>query len=198
VILLGVAAFYLCLAFAPSKLAWVVPTALLIGGVYLGFLESTGRDKPNFRRFKWAVGTFAIVAAALIAFRPAPATQLTWQPYSESALAAAKASGKPVMIDFTADWCVPCHELEEQTFTDPVVVKEAQGFVCLQVDLTREGVAEPEAARKRFGVYGPPAVIFVGSDGNEVANTRLAGFVKPEAFVERVRATRVASNLAER
>ncbi len=197
VILLGVAAFYLCLAFAPSKLGWIVPLALLIGGVYLGFLEPTGRDKPVFRRFKWAVGTFAIVGAALIAFRPT-SPGVTWQAYSPAVVEQAKADGKLVLLDFGADWCVPCHELAEVTFTDAAVVRETEDFVRLKVDLSRFDSPEAQVIRERFDVAGVPTIVFLGPDGAEIASERVVGFLGPKPFLERVRAVRAVSNFAGR
>ena len=195
VVLLGVAAFYLCLAIAPSKLAWVVPAALGLGGLYLGFLEPTGRDRPTFRRFKWAVGVAGIVAAVLVVFeRPAPA--VTWQAYSDAAVAEARAQGRPVVLDFSADWCVPCHELEQNTFTDRGVAEALEPFTRLKVDFTREDAPQTVELRRRYTITGVPTILFLGPDGREVPAARIVGFLGPRAFVERVRIARVAGALA--
>jgi thiol:disulfide interchange protein DsbD len=195
VVLLGVAAFYLCLAIAPSKLAWVVPAALGLGGLYLGFFEPTGRDKPTFRRFKWAVGVAGIVAAALVVFeRPAPTVM--WEPYTDAAVAEALAQGRPVVLDFGADWCVPCHELEQNTFTDRGVAESLAPFVRLKVDFTRADAPETVALRQRYAITGVPTILFLGPDGREVPATRIVGFLGPRAFVERVRVARAAGALA--
>ncbi len=186
VILLAVALFYLTLAIAPKHVGWVVPAALGLGGLYLGFLEPTGRDRPAFRRFKWAVGVAAIVASVLIVFRPA-APALEFAAFDDAALATARTSGTPVMIDFAAEWCVPCHELEEITFTDPAVVRVASGFVRMKVDLTRFDSPESEALRERFAIAGVPTIVFLGADGNEVAAARVVGFMRPEPFLDRLR-----------
>jgi len=197
VILVGVAAFYLCLAFAPSKLGLVVPAALGLGGLYLGFLEATGRDRPGFRRFKWAVGTAAIVAAALVAFRPVPQA-VTWDVYADETLAAARTQGRPVVLDFSAEWCVPCHELEDNTFTDPAVVAAMEPFTRMKVDLTRFDSPVSIALRERYAIAGVPSILFLGPDGSEVPDTRVVGFLAPGPFLERVRRARDAARLAGR
>jgi thiol:disulfide interchange protein DsbD len=197
VILLGVAAFYLCLAIAPGKLAWVVPAALGLGGLYLGFFEPTGRDRPAFRRFKWAVGVAGIVAAALVAFRtPSPA--VLWDPYTDAAVAEAKAKGRPVVLDFSADWCVPCHELDHSTFTDRAVAEGLAPFVRLKVDLTRTGAPETIALRDRYAITGVPTILFLAADGQEVSRARVVGYLGPKPFLERVRLARSAMALADR
>lgn len=192
VILLGVAAFYLTLAFAPHSVGWVVPAALGLGGLYLGFLEPTGRDRIVFRRFKWAVGVAGIVAAALIAFRPA-APAITWEPFSETALGAARTAGRPVVLDFSAEWCVPCHELEEFTFTDSEVVRATAGFVRLKVDLTRFDSPESQELRERFAIAGVPTIVFLDPAGHEVESARVVGFMRAGPFLERVDRARAPS-----
>jgi thiol:disulfide interchange protein DsbD len=196
VILLGVAAFYLCLAFAPSKLAWVVPAALGLGGLYLGFLEPTGRDRPAFRRFKWAVGVAGIVAAALVAFR-SPTTGVTWDAYTDAAVAQAKAQGRPVVLDFSADWCVPCHELDQTTFTDRAVVEALAPFTRLKVDFTRADDPLTVALRDRYAITGVPTILFLGADGAEVPRARVVGYLAAKPFLERVRTARAAGSLAD-
>jgi thioredoxin:protein disulfide reductase len=197
VVLLGVAAFYVTLAIAPSKVGWVVPAALALGGLYLGFLEPTGRERMGFRRFKWALGVLAIVAAAMIAFRPAsPAVE--WRPFADELLADARARGRPVLIDFSADWCMPCHELDERTFTHPDVVRATEGFVRMKVDLTRFDSPESQALRSRFAIAGVPTIVFLASDGREVGDARVVGFLKPEPFLERVRMAGVVAVPASR
>jgi len=196
VILLGVAAFYLCLAIAPSKVAYVVPAALALGGLYLGFLEPTGRERAGFRRFKWAVGVAGIVAATMVAFRTqAPAVE--WQPYSAQAVADARAAGRPVVLDFSADWCVPCHELDQNTFTDRGVAEGLARFTRLKVDFTRADAPETIALRDRYAIEGVPTIVFLGADGQEVRAARIFGFVGPKPFLERLRVVREAAALAE-
>ena len=140
----------------------------------------------GFRRFKWAVGLIGIVAAAMIAFRP-PARAIEWQPFAEETLARATAEGRPVLLEFSADWCVPCHELDENTFTHPEVVRATESFVRMKVDLTHLDAPGPSALRTRFAVEGVPTIIFLAPDGREVTEARVVGFLAPDKFLERVR-----------
>jgi thiol:disulfide interchange protein DsbD len=96
-------------------------------------------------------------------------------------LAAAQAAGKPAMLDFYADWCVSCKEMEKYTFSVPDVQQDLAGFVLLKADVTANSEAD-QALFRRFGVYGPPTTAFFGLHGRECRAFRLVGFVKAEDF----------------
>ena len=96
-------------------------------------------------------------------------------------LEAAKAAGKPAMLDFYADWCVSCKEMEKYTFSVPEVQKDLSGFVLLKADVTANNEAH-QALFKRFGVYGPPTTAFFTPEGGECRPFRLVGFVKADDF----------------
>ncbi|MEJ2653043.1 MAG: thioredoxin family protein, partial [Gammaproteobacteria bacterium] len=103
----------------------------------------------------------------------------------ETALRTASASGKPVMLDFYADWCVSCKEMEHQTFTDPAVRKALQHVVLLQADVTANDT-DDQALLKRFGIFGPPSIMFFGPDGEERRAFRVVGFLDPQTFAAQV------------
>ena len=103
----------------------------------------------------------------------------------DRALADARAAGKPLLLDFYADWCVSCKEMEKYTFTEPAVREALAGYVLLQADVTAND-AQDQALMQRFGIIGPPMSLFF-HDGQERRNLRLTGFEKTDAFVERVR-----------
>jgi thiol:disulfide interchange protein DsbD len=101
----------------------------------------------------------------------------------DRALADAKAARQPVMLDFYADWCVSCKEMEKFTFSQPGVQKALDGFVLLKADVTANDDAD-QALLKRFSLFGPPATIFF-ADGAERRALRLIGFEKAEDFIAR-------------
>jgi thiol:disulfide interchange protein DsbD len=96
-------------------------------------------------------------------------------------LAAAKVAGQPAMLDFYADWCVSCKEMEKYTFSVPEVRKDLAGFVLLKADVTANSEAD-QALFRRFGVYGPPTTAFFNAEGRECRPFRLVGFVEAEEF----------------
>ncbi|HZF25467.1 MAG TPA: protein-disulfide reductase DsbD [Steroidobacteraceae bacterium] len=100
-------------------------------------------------------------------------------------LAAAKAAGRPAMLDFSAEWCVSCKEMEKYTFPDPKVRAVLTPMWLLRADVT-ENNAEDQALLKRFGIFGPPTIAFFGPDGLERQNFRLVGYVKADKFSEHV------------
>lgn len=97
---------------------------------------------------------------------------------------AAAAQGRPVMLDFYADWCVSCKEMEKYTFTDEGVQSTLSDAVLLQADVTANDAAD-QALLKRFGIFGPPTIAFFGPDGTERSNYRVVGYMKAAEF-ERV------------
>jgi thiol:disulfide interchange protein DsbD len=107
----------------------------------------------------------------------------------EAALARARAEHKPVMIDFFAEWCAACKELDRETYVGPSVVAEAERFVRIKVDGTNS--TDPvDALYQRFGVNGLPTVAFVSSDGKVLDDPRVTGFLGPEKFTETLRQVR--------
>jgi thiol:disulfide interchange protein DsbD len=107
----------------------------------------------------------------------------------DAALARARAEHKPVMIDFFAEWCAACKELDRETYVAPGVVAEAERFVRIKVDGTN-AVDPVDALYQRFGVNGLPTVAFVSSDGKVLDDPRVTGFLGPEKFTETLRQVR--------
>jgi thiol:disulfide interchange protein DsbD len=100
-------------------------------------------------------------------------------------IATAAQQGKTVMLDFYADWCVSCKEMEAWTFTDAQVRAALSNTVWLQADVTAND-AEDKALLDRFGVFGPPTIIFFGTDGQQRHGYEVVGYMKAEAFAEHV------------
>ncbi len=98
------------------------------------------------------------------------------------ALAQASAKQQRVMLDFYADWCISCKEMEAYTFTNPQVKTALHEFVLLQVDVTKNS-ADDQAFLKKFNLIGPPALIFFDNTGHELSGQRVIGYQQAEQFL---------------
>lgn len=185
VVLTGVGLFYLGLAVLPKLADYAIPLTLLLGGIYLGFVDRSGKGNKTLRVIQLIVGIAAIVASVYF-LRLLTKPGMAWEHFSAQRLEQAQAKKRPVILDFTAAWCVPCKELDRATFTSPAVIQAAQPFVKLKVDLTHFDSQEAEAIRKQFGIAGVPTVILLDPTGQEVPETRIIGFVPPEEFLARM------------
>jgi thiol:disulfide interchange protein DsbD len=209
VALLGVAVFLLerVVPGWVSLLLW--SALFIISAVYLGALEPLGMDASGYRRLWKGLGLVFLAYGVLLmigaasggggdVLQPlkgvgvagaAPGTGQASSGLSfkkvkgtaglEAGLAEARAAGKPVMLDFYADWCIACKELEKFTFSDAAVQKALDGAVLLKADVTAND-ADDQALLKSLGLIGPPAILFYGPDGLERRGYRLVGF-KPAA-----------------
>ncbi len=102
-------------------------------------------------------------------------------------VAQAKAQGKSVLVDFSADWCTSCKEMERYTFTDPKVQQALASTVLLRANVTDNSAAD-QALLKRFGIFGPPTIAFYGADGAERSQFRVVGYMKAAEFAAQTRA----------
>ncbi len=186
VVLVAVAFFYLSLAFRPALVFILIPLTLVAGGLYLGFLERSACPSRGFAWGKRVVGVGAAVAGVLL-FLQGRIPSLEWTDYTAQRL---QASGRPAVVYFTADWCIPCLELDRRTFTDEAVIRELNRFDGFKVDLTQFDSPESRAVREQFEVRGVPTMVFVDESGEELSVARLVGFISAEdmrAHLEEVR-----------
>jgi thioredoxin:protein disulfide reductase len=197
VIMLSVGLFYVSLAIAPRVSDWILPVALIAGGLYLGFIDRSAGAKPGFRLLRWAVGVLGI-AGGIAVIATTPGEGVVFEAFDEQALAATLEGGRPAMLDFTADWCAPCHELERFTFSDRRVKEATRDFRAFKVDLTKYQSPDAERWRRQYGINGVPTVVFLSPDGNEVGPARVEGFIPPARFLERVQAALAATRQASR
>jgi thiol:disulfide interchange protein DsbD len=182
---------------------------LVASAVYLGALERLPEGASGWRRLWKALGIVLLIAGAAELLGAAAGGRDVTQPLAgiiagggkesganelpfrtiksvadlDREIASAKEAGKPAMLDFYADWCVSCKEMEKFTFSQPAVQQALSGFVLLKADVTANDDLD-QALLKRFSLFGPPATIFFSS-GEEKRALRLIGFEKSEAFVTR-------------
>jgi thiol:disulfide interchange protein DsbD len=188
-VLVAMAAYFIKPLFS-SHLAGVIllSTVILAAGVHLGFID---RTTGTFRSFGWlkkGVGIALILLATYqIVSTVSRGPGVTWQPYSEQLLKKATSVAKPVIIDFYADWCAPCRELEQITFHDPEIVKLAKNdLVMIKVDLTRKGDPLNERLLRQYEVRGVPTVVFLDGNGRERRDLRVVDFVPPAQFIKHI------------
>jgi len=196
VLLAALGLYYVLIGLAPRLAGWVLPTVLIAGGLYLGFVDRHGSVRKGFRALKRVLGALAVVGgvAAVLWLR---AEGIRFQPYDEAALQAALAGGRPVILEFSADWCVPCHELDRATFTDRRVIERSREFAVFKVDLTRYDSPGSRALRARYRVTGVPEILFFAPGAGEVRAARVLGFIPPGPFLERMERVRAAGPPAE-
>lgn len=179
-----------------SLLLWAVPAAI---GAGLLFSEVKTRSVTGWimRGLGAVLGLYALalIAGVFLGGRDplAPIPQLAKPQKTleftviktvddlDRAIAAAAAGGLPAMLDFYADWCVSCKEMERYTFTDAAVQASLANAVLLKADVTANDEAD-QALLRRFEIFGPPTIAFWGSDGVERKNYRVVGFMKADEF----------------
>ncbi len=110
-------------------------------------------------------------------------------------IAIAAAAGRPVMLDFYADWCVSCKEMERYTYTDARVASRMQDFLLLKADVTAND-ADDRAMLKRFQLFGPPGIVFFDRDGKMIADTAVIGFQDADRFLQSLARVNDPSNIA--
>ncbi|WP_121628120.1 protein-disulfide reductase DsbD [Poseidonibacter antarcticus] len=157
-------------------LAQLVTLVIFLYGVSLFFGTISGATNPLKPFDKFTSGTSSSVVQKE-AFKVSYIKNI-----KELDLAIANSS-KPVMLDFFADWCVACKELEEITFKDEEVIKKLQGFTILKADVTANN-DDDKALQKKYGIVGPPGLIFWDTNNKEVKASKIVGYKNPKDFLE--------------
>ncbi len=190
VILLAMAAYFA----APILPGWIakylLPAILLAGGLYVGLIESTKFHSKFFPWLKRAAAAIFAGMALWLAWPEEEAHAGAWLALSDAALAQAQQEAKPVIIDFTADWCLACKELERFTFPHAEVRARADHFVFLRGDLTKYASPEVQAIRQQYAIKGLPTIVFLDAAGEEIDDLRVIGFVDGNEFARRMDAAR--------
>ncbi len=186
VVLLGLALFYFCLALYPDFLNSVIPMTLATGGVYLGFLDQIGNKSAFFKKIKLGFGALAI-AGSFFFLTGKPVKGVVWETYTKEKINLAKETKQPVVMDFFADWCIPCHELDQHTYSNPKVIEALAPFAKFKVDATNPNSKEAMEPIETFEIVGVPTIIFLSPNGKEVPNTRITGYVPPAEFLDNLK-----------
>ncbi len=200
----------------PAELAMLLWGMLLIvSGIYMGALQHLEIEASGWQKLWKGLGFVMLIYGALMLVGSAAGGKDTLQPLRGIAFsaagnatsghpeltfqriksledlqretAAASAAGQTVMLDFYADWCVSCKEMERYTFSDPQVIEALANTRLLQADVTENDEVDQALLQKHFGLPGPPAIIFYGADGEERKAFRVVGFKPAAEFAEHVR-----------
>ncbi|MEC5384748.1 protein-disulfide reductase DsbD [Uliginosibacterium sp. H3] len=193
IVLLGTA-LWLVAPVLPPAVAWSLLATLIVLAGWLMWRNTRSLRGANGRRVgALLAGALLVTGAAVLIgglLRPNTLSSLNGNgqepPFApvrsvaelDSSIAA---SGKPVMLDFYADWCVSCKEMEHYTFSDPRVAAQLAGFTLLRADVTKNN-ADDRALLKRFGLFGPPGIIFFDANGQERKDVRVIGYQRAERF----------------
>ena len=111
---------------------------------------------------------------------------IPWLPYDDDHLVEAKSKNLPVVIDFSAEWCIPCEELDHVTFNQPEVILAAKEVLPLRADLTKSASEEVVALREKYGIRGVPTIVFIDHKGKERNDLRVVQFIEKDEFLEKL------------
>jgi len=179
-ILVGMAIYFL-LPILPEPLkTYLLPVFMIISAVYIMFFDKSAKDVKGFAIFKYIISILIIIVSVYFLI-PSKAEKPNWIVFNEEAYQKSLENGEKVVIDFYADWCIPCKELDKLTFSDKKVLEEFKNFTLYKVDMTVTVSETNEKLRKKFNILGMPTVLLIDSKGNEVK--RITGFVNAQEFL---------------
>ncbi len=165
----------------------IFPLFLILGGAYLILVDRKAVSAATYTRIKYVIAIAAIVWGSMnVQFgeEVQPGTgKYEWQVLQTQPLidqSIAKSTDKPTIIDFYADWCAQCKELDKYTYIDPKIIELSKKFNNIKVDLTK-GDKEIET---KFKIQGLPVVAFIDKNGKEREDLRVTGFLKPDEFIK--------------
>ncbi len=183
-VLVGLALYFLDPVIPNNLMTRILPYYAAGVGIYLGFISREGRSWRPFLVLRSALGIVAVGALAIMLYPRQAPEKLRFEPFNPERLASAAQAGKPVLIDFSADWCIPCREMDHSTFVDPSVVSEAKRFVRMKANLTAQDKAT-EAMTTKFEIQGVPTTMLIDSAG-KVAQ-RKVGYIGPQEMLIELR-----------
>ncbi|CAK0777869.1 Thiol:disulfide interchange protein DsbD [Gammaproteobacteria bacterium] len=205
----------LLLGVALEMLGRVLPTSVslplwgvlfVVVGVYLGALDPLPAGASGWKSLWKGLGVVTVLQGSLILVGTAGGGEDLLQPLKRELVSSTKdlsfqiihtskeldqvlftLKGKSILLDFRADWCVECKRMERSTFSDPSVREVLKKITLLQVDVTQNSL-EDRTLLKRFGLIGPPALVFFSPDGAERINDRIIGFVDSDQLLSHLNA----------
>ena len=171
----------------PTLKAGLLAAVAVAAAIHLGWLDrSWGRHGIPFY-LKKAIGVGILCGAVLyLAVSLKPVGTIEWVAYDKAVLPKASEEGKPVILEFFAEWCAPCRIMERDVFSDPEVVRLSKKFIAVRVDLTNVKAFHDELLR-RYQIRGIPAAILINRNGVEQRDLRIEGYVGKDDFLKRLR-----------
>ncbi len=162
----------------------IFPVYLVLAGAFLILFDRKAITAVTYTRIKYVIAIVGIIYGAMnLHFgEEQTAGKLEWQDLKsmQQVDESIKKAGKPTMIDFYADWCAQCKELDKYTYVDPKIIEASKKFNNIKIDLTK-GDKEIES---RFKIQGLPVVAFIDANGKEREDLRVTGFLKAEEFLK--------------
>jgi len=174
-----------------SPVYFLVAGVLMIAGLALGAIHKTFSDQSRTVRISKGFGV-ALTTIGLflgigsLALGPPNLQEPNWVWDEEEGFRLAKEQGKHIMIDFWADWCIACKELDHKTYSDLEVLTELENFVSIKIDFT-DITPKTEALREKYKLVGLPTVLFFDPQGNIRPDKRITGFLTPDEFLEHIK-----------
>ncbi len=180
-LLLGMALYFAGPLIPKDINQYVLPVFMIGSGIFLLFFDKHGNNIKSFRIIKSLI-SIGIIALAVYLLWPTEKLSPEWTKFDEIKYSQSLDNHEKMIIDFYADWCIPCKELDAITFSDPRVIEKTKSFKTYKVDMTHTMDENTEKIRKRFNIKGMPTIIIMDSNGKEIK--RLTGFVEPEEFIK--------------
>jgi thiol:disulfide interchange protein DsbD len=172
-------AIYFLLPLLPKELsAYLLPIFGLLAALYILFFDKAANSVKGFKIFK-TVFALIVVAISIYSLIPSNEKGIEWKKYSEQSLSDL-GDKKGVIIDFYADWCIPCKELDAITFVDPKVIEISKSFGTFKADMTKSLSPEVSKLREKYKIVGVPTVLVLNEKGEE--KNRITGFVSADEF----------------
>ena len=198
--MLAVALYYIRPLLSGNVFVLLLGILLTGTGIYMGALDRMQTESAGYERFRKTIAIVCLVLGIAYTARfvfsdmfmlkaqisAEQSEDIRWYDDETAGLRAAAQQGKPVMIDFRADWCAACLQMEQETFTHSRVREMAESFIAIRIDNTNAEAPVPKELRKKYGVVGLPTLVFMDRQGNVLHNLSVTEYIGSADMISRM------------